>query len=79
MKTAAQMGGENVSDNNMLWEEQSNNMVYNLKTKVFDFGNIRATNYKHNSRFSYQILSQLRKRLIMTIENLRWEGSFKGR
>ena len=32
----------------MLWEEQSGNMVYNYKSKTFDLGNLRATNYKHN-------------------------------
>ena len=33
-----------------LWEEQTGNMVYNIKTKTFDFGNMRATQYKHNKQ-----------------------------
>ena len=30
------------------WEENAGSMVYNSKSKSFDLGNLRATNYKHN-------------------------------
>ena len=33
---------------NERWEEQSSKMVYNLKSKVFDLGNLQASKYKHN-------------------------------
>ena len=36
----------NVKD--QLWEENSGRMVYNLKTKSLDFGNMRACSYKYN-------------------------------
>ena len=36
------------NNSNILWEEQANNMVYNIKDKSFNFGNLRATSYKHN-------------------------------
>ena len=37
-----------VRNNSELWVENSSNMVYNLKTKQFDLGNLRATKYKFN-------------------------------
>ena len=33
---------------NELWEESSGSMVYNLKDKTLDLGNLKATNYKYN-------------------------------
>ena len=35
-------------DMNMLWEEHSGGMVYNLKSKALDLGNLAATRYKYN-------------------------------
>ena len=32
----------------MLWEANAGSMVFNLKTKSLDLGNLRATSYKHN-------------------------------
>ena len=31
-----------------VWEENAGSMVYNLKSKSLDLGNLRATDYKHN-------------------------------
>ena len=37
-----------VNNIDMLWEANAGSMVFNLKTKQLDLGNLRATNYKHN-------------------------------
>ena len=56
-RTAAEMEGKNIkgfgpnaSKNEILWEENCPKMVYNLKNKSLDFGNMQATMYKYNKR-----------------------------
>ena len=55
--------------NDELWEGSSGSMLYNLKSKSLDFGNLKATQYKHNKMIfmpepdndETELLHQLRK------------------
>ena len=41
---------ELISNNDSLWESCSGKMVYNMKNKSLDFGNLSAPKYKYNKR-----------------------------
>ena len=82
-------GNINVENiNNERWEEQSSKMVYNLKSKVFDLGNLQASKYKHNkmiympspesaeSEMTHEVRkSEMRRVFSRAISNYRAKGS----
>ena len=41
-------GKKSEKSKDVIWEENSNRMLYNLKTKTLNLANMQATSYKHN-------------------------------
>ena len=53
-------------DWDLLWEENSTQMVYNLKDNTLDLGNLRATSYPHNKEIFMPPPKTQTKKLFMS-------------
>ena len=78
-------GFSEFGSNDKLWEENTGSMLYNLKSKSLNFGNLKATQYKYNKSIympkpeadDVELSHQLRKTEMLRIFN-RAIGSKKG-
>ena len=65
------LNDNNRKDWDLLWEENSTQMVYNLKSKTLDLGNLRATSYPHNKEIFMPPQRALVKKRFMSLDVLR--------